>query len=205
MNRKCKLSAFAPGPASKRCRTVEGEDERANGDDSSEEGDEIFPRTSESFMPLTLVAEWSEPKTMTKRLTVCINLPSGVSNTGFAVRVLDGGLFLELTVTWPVPMISVDVSHRKCTAPPKDRDDFMSDYHPEILGFEQALKKVRGHSLDTVQSVNKISLPFAVETHIVSQSALGCRDNAMRAFYIPLKALAEDYAVQNNSSEFEIV
>lgn len=31
---------------------------------------------------------------------------------------------------------------------------------------------MKGHSLDTVQSVTKLSLAFAVETHIVSQSVL---------------------------------
>ena len=205
LNRKCTLSSFAAGPAGKRRRTVEEEEETDNGDEGSEDGDDIMPRGSMSFMPLTLISEWLEPKTMTKRVTVSINLPSGVSNTGFAVRVLDGGLYLELTVTWPVPMTSVEILHREWTEPPIDRPEFMSEYYPEILSFEQALKRGGGHSPYTVQSVTNVSLPLAVETHIVSQSALGWRDDAMRAVYIRLKALVEDYAVQNNSSEFEIV
>ena len=113
LNRKCTLSLFAGGPAGKRHRTVEEEEEKDSGDEGSEDSDEIMPHGSMSFMPLTLISEWLEPKTMTKRVTVCINLPSGVSNTSFAVRILDGGLYLELTVTWPVLVTSVEILHRK--------------------------------------------------------------------------------------------
>ena len=64
---------------------------------------------------------------------------------------LDGNLLLELTVTWPVPMTFVDVLHINWTAPPKYSGDFMSDCHPEILGFVTDRKD----RLSTLQSVTR--------------------------------------------------
>lgn len=188
----------------KRSRTLE-DDEAEDDDDFMKEIKQEKVRSEGDFRPLTLVSEWIEPKTMTKRLTVCINLPSGVESSDFSVRILEGGESLQLSLTWPQPLLNVDTLHRKWSSLRKNDPEYMSAYHPEMLGFESALKGLREKSTDAVQSVTRISLPFPVETHIVSQNALAWRDNSMRAVYIRLRAIVEDYAVCNNSAEFEVI
>lgn len=157
------------------------------------------------FQPLLLLPERDEPKTTRKRVTLCINLPSGVSSTGFSVRLLEGGDILEVTVTWPALMVDTALLHRKWTRVSPDDTNHMNGYHSEIVGFEHALKGLRNNTTDQGSSVARISIPFPVETYIVSQNALARRDDSTRSVYIRIKAVVDDYAFVNNSLDFEVV
>ncbi len=63
-------------------------------------------RGDHSYMPLYLIAEWNEPISMTKRISMAIVLSSGVEPGNFSVRVGEGGQYVELTVAWP-PVLSI--------------------------------------------------------------------------------------------------
>lgn len=108
--------------------SVESEDGAAESD--FEDAGELWKRNE--FRPLTLISEWVEPKSLTRRLTICVNLPSGIEVSGFSVRVVEGGEFLEVTVVWPKPFLDVEVLHRKWIKLEKEDSEFMSGYHPEI-------------------------------------------------------------------------
>lgn len=205
LNRKCTVPFSTPSAGKKRRFQEDLDDSEVEDGIISLDGAGEIGTGERQWQPLSLISEWIEPKTMTKRVTVCINLPSGVSSDGFAVRVLEGGEFLELAVVWPQPFADVDLLHRKWTTLRTEDSEFMSEFHPEMLGFEQTLKTLRERSTDIVKTITKISLPFPVETHMVSQFALAWRDDTTRAIYVRLRATEEDYAVKNNSVEFEVV
>ena len=44
-----------------------------------------------TFKPICLLADWLEPRTTTKRLSLVILLPSGIGKGDFTARVAEGG------------------------------------------------------------------------------------------------------------------
>lgn len=56
-----------------------------------------------------LNAEWEEPGTLTKRVTVYIQLPSGTCEGDFCIEVVDEGEALELKVKWPETMTNANM------------------------------------------------------------------------------------------------
>ena len=78
-------------------------------------------------------------------------------------------------------------------------------YHPNILGFDSALKEFRKKSSDDVVSTTRVPLPFPVQASIVSKSSLGWKCSDSMVFYADLKATVDDYAVVNDDDAFEKV
>lgn len=156
-----------------------------------------------SFRPLYLISEWNEPATMTRRISVAILLPSGVGSGDFTLRVVDGGEFLELTVCWPPTLIDLEIMHKKWLRP--DAPGGFQTYHPKLIGFESALKAMRSHSSEIIESTARIRLPFPVQTHIDGKFNLAWRDNSSKMVYVDLKAFVEDYAILKDAEEFEVL
>ena len=117
------------------------------------------------FKPLYLVAEWQEQGTLTKRVTVVINLPSGVVVGDLIISVPEGGLFLEFSVRWPQQLVNLELLHMKWL-----RSNEISMSHRKIEAFEHALKRKCAKVTDYVMSTTKIPLPLAVQTHIEQKS-----------------------------------
>lgn len=90
-----------------------------------------------SFIPLYLISQRNEPKTLTKRITVQINLPSWVEKEGFTVRVFPGGCNLESIVGWPTQLVDMTVHKKRI-----QNLLFLkfNMYHPEVAGFSKSLK-----------------------------------------------------------------
>lgn len=181
--------------------------------DDLSEGEDIDLEESETeddtklndltFKPLHLISVWKEPHTMTKRITVAILLPSGVEAGEFAVRVMEGGKSLELSVVWPLPLMEPKTMHKKWLD--LDNQSGFASYHPKVVGFQQALKQLRSRSSQEVESVAIIALPFAVQTHIESKYNLCWKGTTVRMVYIDLKAVMEQYAHINDNESFEVV
>ena len=93
--------------------------------------------------------------------------------------------------------------HRKWLE--SDGPDRLLSNHPKYIGFEGALKKLGGKSSDSVESVARFPLPFAVETHMDGKHNMSFRGNTMKMLYLDLKAVAEEYAVVNDFEDFEQV
>lgn len=72
------------------------------------------------FQALILISKWKEPKKMTERLTVYVNLPSGVAIREFSVPVLEDDEIVELSTVRTKPLLDVDVLQRKWTILPKE-------------------------------------------------------------------------------------
>ena len=73
--------------------------------------------------PFYLLSKWAEPGTKTKRISVAVVLPSGVPKCSFYAHVADRGPFLEITVTWPAPLIDVDDKLKLLLFAPYGRGD----------------------------------------------------------------------------------
>lgn len=80
-------------------------------------------------------------------------------------------------------------------------------YHPSVLGFEATLSELRSRSTDSVESVARIPLPFAVQTQIVSKVNLVFREGGgTKMPFVDLKAsVLEDYAVVADTDDFKVV
>ncbi|KAI0558528.1 hypothetical protein FGB62_203g013 [Gracilaria domingensis] len=129
------------------------------------------------WRPFYLISEWTEPETTTKRLSVEVVMPSG----------LQRGTLAEADDT------SED-STRKVVEPKwlNQSGEKYTDHHPELRGFESALKNIREQSKDRVLSTTKIILPFAVESQLVLDNIrFNC---GSIVYYVRLRAFNESYA-----------
>ena len=187
-------------PASVPCDTESGEEEECDADGSGAEltiGDSFFK-------PLYLVGVWEEPATKTKRINVVIVLPSGIDKNDFALSVSEGGKLLQLQVTWPDPIVSLELLHQKWLRNSGGTQKVQfTMFHPAVLSLEDALKARRERANDFVVSTARIPLPFPVQTHIEGQSNLFFKETSTKIVYVELKAMVESYAVSNNQVEFE--
>lgn len=81
----------------------------------------------------------------TKRMTVVATVPFGFYKGDFNIRVLEGGMSLELTVAWPTPMIDSSVLHQKWPRPcGTEATPMFTVYLRAVLALEKALKKRSG-------------------------------------------------------------
>lgn len=197
LNRRC-TNGDTP---SKKRRTIDRADKSASSDSI---GEPLTTETSTNhmFQPLSLISTWIEPGSTTRCVSVAILLPSGIDAGHFAVRVAEGGRQLEVTVEWPNALSNLELLHRKWLT--AEGGDKMETYHPKYLGFENALKAHRERCVDTVESTARVTLPFAVQTHIYGKSNLGWRDNMARMVYVDLKAYEEQYGILQDDKSFEI-
>ena len=145
------------------------------------------------------MSEWAEPRTLRQCVSVAIVLPSGVRTGQFKVKVCESGDHLELKVDWPKPISDIAMLHRKWSLA-----GTLSDVHPKVLGFENALKLLRQNCNEKISSVARIGLPFTVEPHIFSKSNLMWHDDTTHVIYMDLKSVCDDYAMANDSESFEI-
>lgn len=155
-----------------------------------------------SFHPLHLISTWTEPDSTNQCVTVAVVLPSGVGSGGFSVRVLENGRELELVVRMPKQLQDMKLLHRKWLR--STRYDRMEPYHPKIVGFQNALKELRQHTEDFVESTARIALPISVQTHIFAKYNMSWRDDTTKLLYLDLKAPVENYGILQDDNSFEL-
>ena len=78
-------------------------------------------------------------------------------------------------------------------------------YHTKRVGFEASLKELRARASEDIESVARISLPFAVQTRINSKSDLGGINDPTRIVHIDLKADVDLYATAHDEDAFELL
>lgn len=203
---RCSAAVDVSGRPTKIARTVPMSGTVESGEEQDDSENEDCDMSSDAhvgiFGPLYAVSIWKEPETMTRRITLAVILPSGVDAGGFSLRVVDGGQFLEITVKWPRPLIDLNLMHKKWLGGP---DSTYQVYHPEFIGFQEGMKKLRQKSTDWIESLARIPLPFPVETHIHDKHNLAWRDDSTKLLYIRLKASVEQYAVNSDKEQFEVL
>lgn len=161
---------------------------------------------SRSFYPLALISQWDENITTCPMATVAIVLPSGVGAGDFKIQVIEDGDVLELTVTWPTPLVDIEEMHLKwlkCDDSGKPISTEITRHHPKILGFQKKLRMIREHFNKTPESVARFGLPFTVQPQPVSQYNLGWKNNTCRMVYVDLRSISNNYASINDSKDFE--
>ena len=151
----------------KKRRLLEGNAEISSEDGNSDDdicrvGSELFNH-AKTFKQLYLLSVWTEPGTMTNRISAAIVISSGIESGGFSLRVGDSGESIERNVLWPRTLVDMEVLHRKWL---KSEAQKFKTYHPNMVGFENALKQLRGSTADSVESVARIPLPFSVQRDI---------------------------------------
>lgn len=198
LNRRC-TNIETP---SKKRRTGERNDSSSSSE-SVREPLTVERSTNHVFQPLSLISVWTEPGSTTRCVSVAVLLPSGIDAGHFAVRVAEGGRQLDVNVQWPSALSNLEQLHRKWLT--AEGSDKMEMYHPKYLGFENALKAHRERCVDTVESSARITLPFAVQTHVYGKYNLGWRENTARMVYIDLKAYEEHYGILQDDNSFEIL
>lgn len=109
----------------------------------SESYGSIETRTGSLFKHLHLSSQWVEPGTKTRCLSLAIFLPCGVGSGDFSVHVVDGGLEIELCVTWPRGLRDLKSMHKKwLNGLGPTRLEF---YLPKFIELETVLKSYRSH------------------------------------------------------------
>lgn len=93
------------GSAGKKRRISSLTEASEDDDERDDDGEEPCQAEYLSFRLLHLPSVWKGPGTTTKRISVAILLPSGIGPGDFTVRVLDGGLVLEVSVL-PMPALA---------------------------------------------------------------------------------------------------
>lgn len=97
-----------------------------------------------------------------------ISLSSGTNNS-YDLSVFEGDRALQLTVKLPGPMVDV----RRLHAFWLSGDGLcISEDHPKIGAFVQALKEWTSSSDTTISSISTIPLPIQVETGLLFEGLL---------------------------------
>ena len=143
---------------------------------------------------------YTTPNTTTRRLSLAINLPSGVGPGGLSRHVVDGGEYYELQGYWPLELIEVKPLHRKWLN--ADREGHLEPYHPKILGCIASLKEFCIRTSETVTSTARIPLPFMMRTTEVGRSRIQLRGSSTRLLYVDLRAAVEYYALTEDQDGF---
>lgn len=127
---------FAKEPSQKKRKTRSAATEETFLD-CVEEGD-IVSHVMSSFQPLFLFSDWVQPGTTTRRLTVAILLPSGITTGKLFVQVQEDENHLQFTVRWPKPLLNLKHLHRKLLS--FKSSDRIERYYSKMTGSKQFLK-----------------------------------------------------------------
>ena len=121
------------------------------------------------------------------------------------MRVTEDGKCVELTVLWPRPLVDMELVRKKWLSQDALAGEKFERYHPKCVGFEASLKELRARASEDIESVARISLPFAVQTRIDSKSNLGWINDPTRIVCIDLKADVDLYATAHDENAFELL
>ena len=121
------------------------------------------------------------------------------------ITVENGGLILQLTVSWPSVMLNMNAFHAQWLQPRSKKSILFTKFHPRFLAFEKALRGLREHVTDSIDSTVYFTLPFPVETHIHENTALLHLDSNSKIFCVTVRAYAESYKVVNNGTDFPVI
>lgn len=96
------------------------------------------------------------------------------------VSVPEEGMYLQLTVRQPEPLVNLAVMHKKWLRNEDENNPNGSEAitmsHRKILAFENSQKKLREKRSDAVSSTTQIPLPFPVQNHLENKSNLSLQE-----------------------------
>lgn len=153
------------------------------------------------FKPICVISSWVEPGTTHRMLSVCINLPSGVSPKDVKVHVVDGGRELEISAQWPNVMSDLASLHRKWLK--GSSGEGIQMYHPRITGFEKVYKSLQEKDSSAITSTCRIGLPFVVESRVYGVHNLGWVDNNTLVKYVDLRSYEDNFNITNDENSVE--
>lgn len=97
--------------------------------------------------PQHIISDWVEPGNITKRLSVAVLLPSGISLGYFSARVAENGCSLEITLVWLDSLANLKPLHRKWLS--FKGIDRIEGYRSKLNGFGR-FQKFFEHAVLTV-------------------------------------------------------
>lgn len=150
------------------------------------------------FWTLHVIATWEESETVTKRANVAIVTLSGFQS--YSARVVEEGRELELIVRWTEPLANPKVLHGKWME--AEATEHIQVYHTRIQDFKRALKTLRSHAEDGMDSAARIVLPFPVYMVVEAKQNLGFCDSGSKIVYIELKAYVDTYELVKEGAAF---
>lgn len=118
------------------------------------------------FYPLYSISDWVKLGTTTRRLSVAILLPSGLSPDNFSVCASEDKITLTIAVTWPDLFINLKYL---CGNPLFFKgSNWIKTYHPMLLRFDRFLKtRIYGsRNTDSEEPIAKNLSSFQIQTHI---------------------------------------
>ena len=137
--------------------------------------EETSNRDMRRFIPIVISSEWLDRNAnLGKKITTAILLPAGISTDNVSVDLVQSGMALEMTVTWP----SVMCDPTKLFSPyiENKEDPLYTLNHPEVLGFEKVLKELRMNNGqkhgESIVSKAIIALPDQVEETSIESTVL---------------------------------
>lgn len=153
-----------------------------------------------SFKPLFICGMWENAEEE-KRVSVAILLPSGVGDArgDHDLRVVGDGMFLEISVVWPLAMVDLQLLHQFWLA--REKDCFLPN-HPRLLSFRPFLRNLRPTSDTPIISSYKIRLPIQVKNELAilkrNKNYLKWGNSGMRVLYVTLEAPDTNYALSED-------
>lgn len=124
-------------------------------------------------------------------VSVVILVPSGISK--FSFKVVDNGSRLQFTATWPAVLRNARSLHRKWIN--AQNNSAIRDYHPRVIGYQEAVNCIKEEIGDNMESSAYISLPIVVLSEIRSSHFLGFETCGSRIYYIDLTASTNNQEV----------
>jgi hypothetical protein len=138
----------------KRCRLQLKGGKMVEGSDEC--GQELVSADPLTFRTFTNISYWTDEE-QTQRVSLVVNLPSGVSSKSFRVEVVDEGLAVDVSVLIPQAHLDMVRLHRKPLENGMRRND------PIIQGFETHLSTMRRRKTDELRSTMRVRIAIQAQ------------------------------------------
>lgn len=97
-----------------------------------------------------MVSDWLEPRTTSKRLTKATLLPPSVMCGQLCVCAADEECALEVVMTWPCLIVSLQIFYRKWLQ--SDNSDQIENFYPKLVECDRFLKFYRACGTTELES-----------------------------------------------------
>lgn len=157
---------------------------------------------TESFFPLYQRSIWTSRRSQATCISYIIWLPSGLGlgekRGKYALRIIDDGKYLELTVLWPLDTVNPQKIEFKMRSLNAFREE------AELIGFESAQLRVKDPTNQFIRSRGVIELPFQVNSHDLFRQNLGWDESGAIQVLVRLTAQRLDSIVDFDNGDFFI-
>lgn len=144
-----------------------------------------------------LKSVWEHEETLVSNASLAILLPAGITKSDISSQVVQNGMISEVVIDLLKVMTDSIMLFKSWL--PKQFDP-LKPYHPNIGGFNKALKELRGDNSQRIHSFCHIHPPFTVETQVPLKQVLNFGEG-LRVFNVDLKAPDVTYAQKDDMDE----